>query len=870
MKTDQPKTIYLKDYKAPSYQVEHLDLLVDIFDGKTIVTAVTQYAANTKTNHDGQDDLYLNGEDLTLISCVFNDQDILDKVEKQGKDIVIKKPGTQFTTKIVTEIYPEKNTYLEGLYKSGDSYCTQCEAEGFRRITFYQDRPDVMAPMTVRVQADKKTCPVLLSNGNQIDKGDMEDGRHYIVYDDPFPKSCYLFALVAGKLVFKEDRFKTMSGRQVDLKIYVRQGDEEQIDHAMESLKKSMEWDEQNYGREYNYDRFDIVAVSDFNMGAMENTSLNIFNTSLVLAHPETATDMDFINVESVIGHEYFHNWTGNRVTCRDWFQLSLKEGLTVFRDQCFSADMNSQGVMRITDVALLRRAQFTEDAGQMAHPVRPDNYIEINNFYTVTVYEKGAEVIRMLYKILGAKTFRKATDLYFERHDGQAVRCEDFVKCMEDASGRDLSQFWLWYEQAGTPVITFEGAYNEYDRSYNVKLTQSIPDTPGQKNKKPMHIPVKVGLVGPDGKDMDVRVLDLTQKSQSFTFENIAHKPVPSILREFSAPVILKSNLQNADYRFLMVHDNDGFNQWESSQNIAMNAIHKILDGKGDPDKDVVDAYGDILSFAAQGEGDKALLAKILSLPGIAEIGQQRAQIDPSAIHQARSRLLSMIANTHVHNLEKIYELNQSHGVFSKTADAMGQRALKNTALELLSFHEDQSAVKIARLQYNMADNMTDRVAALSVLTHFNRPERDQVFDDFLTRFKDKDLVINKWFSLQMMGVNDKTNDLARQLRKHDLFQIQNPNRVRALYGAFAMNNPVCFHDAQGRGYDFLKDVILELNIINPQIAARLLTPFQQWRRYTADRQDLMHKALNDIASHKELSANVYEIVTKSLKDAA
>lgn len=864
MRTDQPVTIYLKDYQEPAFRPTNLDLTFDIRDGKTRVKSRCHYEAVGN----GQEDLVLNGEDLKLISCKLDGEFIEPQVT--DRHLIIPSPGKAFAVEIENEIEPETNTQLEGLYKSGDTYCTQCEAEGFRRITYYQDRPDVMAPMRKRIEADKDKCPVLLSNGNLIESGDLDGGRHYAVYDDPFPKSAYLFALVAGKLVHVEDCFTTADGRVVALRIYVRPGDEDQVDHAMTSLKKSMEWDEQKYGRIYQYDRFDIVAVSDFNMGAMENTSLNIFNTALVLAHQETATDHDFMRVEGVIAHEYFHNWTGNRITCRDWFQLSLKEGFTVFRDQQFSADMHSESVQRIDDVALLRRVQFPEDSGAMAHPVRPDNYIEINNFYTVTVYEKGAEVIRMIYNILGPETFRKATDLYFDRHDGQAVRCEDFVKCMEDASGRDLSQFWLWYEQAGTPEVTFKGHYNESDKTYSVTLSQHIPDTPGQSDKKPMHIPVKVGLVGPNGKDIDERVLDLTQKQQDFTFENVGTKPVPSVLRGFSAPVRLKTELSDEDLRFLMVNDNDGFNQWEAGQNLSLNAVQRLLDDGKDPDKSFFDAFGDVIERAMQGSEDKALLARALTFPDIVTIGQQRDEIDPGAIYQAREKILQKIANLYVDRIERLYELNQSIGTYSTSSDAIAQRSLKNAALHLISHHQDRSAIKIARLQYNMADNMTDRAAALSVLTHFDTPEREEVFNDFLERFKDKALVVDKWFSYQIIGVRDDTNDKARELRRHELFEIKNPNRVRALYAAFAMNNPVCFHAPDGRGYEFLKEAVIDLNDINPQIAARLLNPFRQWKRFTPDRQEKMQAALKDIAANKNLSPNVYEIVSKSLDDAA
>ncbi len=853
MRTDTPKTIFLKDYTPPPYKVEHIDLRFKIFDGRTVVHAKTHYVKNAGG------DLFLNGEDLKLVSIKMDGADIKPDVTENGLTLTPVKD--KFTLEIVTEIVPENNTRLEGLYCSGGNYCTQCEAEGFRRITYYQDRPDVMTTFTVRIEGDIKKCPVLLSNGNLTDQGTLPDGRHYAVFDDPTPKSCYLFALVAGDLEHIHDTFTTRSGSKVDLYIYVRKGDEGQCGHAMQSLIKSMKWDEDVYGREYQYNRFNIVAVSDFNMGAMENTSLNIFNTALVLAHPETATDTDFLRVEGVIAHEYFHNWTGNRVTCRDWFQLSLKEGLTVFRDQEFSADMNSRGLQRIDDVQHLRRMQFPEDAGPLSHPIRPDNYIEINNFYTMTVYEKGAEVIRMFHTLLGTKDYRKATDLYFQRFDGQAVTTEDWAKCMEDASGKDLSQFKLWYSQAGTPEVEASGEYDEAKKIYTLKLRQYVPATPGQPDKKPMHIPVAVGLIGPNGDDLiETQVLNLIQPEQSFTFKNIGTRPVPSILRGFSAPVKLTTDLSDDDLKFLMVHDSDGFNRWEAGQTYAMRVINKLID-TGVLDEGLLESLESLLDLAIQGKEDKALIAKALSLPDIQIVAQSRDVVDPDGIYAAREKIKAAFVKRCHDKLMNVYTNNAEKGAYSIAPEAMARRSLKNTVLGYL----DDPA--LAAEQYQNASNMTDRVSALSVLTDHEGAQKETAFADFYARFKDYPLVIDKWFSLQAIGVNDNTIANIKTLAQHKDFTLKNPNRARSLYGAFAMNNPVTFHRADGSGYALLKEAVITLNGINPQIAARMLTPLREWRRYTQDRQEKMKSALQEIADTPKLSPDVFEIVSKSLK---
>ncbi len=920
MKTEEPKTVYLKDYKPYPYKLHHIDLNFDIHDGYTLVQSKLRFSAPPHC----REDLFLNGEGLELMDIRLDGAKV-ENFKADDKGLTLPCPHKpEFTLEIKTRIHPEENTRLEGLYKSGDTYCTQCEAEGFRRITYYPDRPDVMATFTTRIEASKEHYPVLLSNGNRLDHGDAEHKRHFSIWHDPFPKPCYLFALVAGDLKAVEDEFVTKSGRTVDLYIYVRHGDEGQCGHAMESLKKSMKWEEDVYGLEYDLDLFNIVAVSDFNMGAMENKSLNIFNTALVLAHKDTATDTDFMRVEGVIAHEYFHNWSGNRVTCRDWFQLSLKEGLTVFRDQEFSADMNSRAVQRIDDVTHLRRFQFAEDGGPLAHPIRPDNYIEINNFYTMTVYEKGAEVIRMMQTILGPENYRKGAALYFSRHDGTAATCDDFVKAMEDASGIDLSHFKLWYSQAGTPEVHFRGIYNADSKNYVVELEQKIPATPGQKNKKPMHIPVRIGLLDRNGdaitlqchpdpglepgegshakkkgdpsgsaslQDDNSVVLHLTEEKQSFILDNIPSKPVPSVLRNFSAPVKLHTELSDDELKFLMVHDSDGFNKWESGQSYFLRTINKLInvipsaaEGSSQPSSDgdlsaraapsvemtiegFLKTYENLLDRALDRKSDKALMARALSLPDISRIAQDHEVVDPQAIHDARELLLNTIAHKFFPQLEEIYTSNLTGDNFQLTPEAMGQRALQNTVMLIAANRlTDEDALR-AKAHYKDANNMTDRMAALYLACALEGPIADEIGADFYARYKNYPLVIDKWFSAQAQIHLPKTIETVKKLRKHPDFNIKNPNRVRALYGGFAMNNPVRFHAVDGSGYDFLTDAVIELNAINPQIAARLLTPLKEWRRYTQDRQELMKASLQRILKEPKLSPDVFEIVSKSLK---
>jgi aminopeptidase N len=865
MKTDTHKTIYLKDYKPYPFTIESMHLDFDLRDGHTIVTATAQY---TRTSAAAKD-VFLNGEDLEVLSVKIDGQ-ATDDYTTTDAAMRIPTPSDSFQLEIKTKIYPEKNTRLEGLYMSGGNYCTQCEAEGFRRITYYPDRPDVLTVFTVRIEADKDAFPVLLSNGNRVDGDEVGDDRHFTVWEDPFPKPCYLFALVAGDLTHIHDTFVTASDREVDLYIYVRPGDEGQCDHAMQSLKNSMKWDEDHYGLEYELDVFNIVAVSDFNMGAMENTSLNIFNTALVLAQPETATDLDFLRVEGVIAHEYFHNWSGNRVTCRDWFQLSLKEGLTVFRDQEFSSDMNSRDVQRIDDVVSLRRLQFPEDAGPLAHPIRPDNYIEINNFYTMTVYEKGAEVIRMLHTILGAENYRKGTDLYFARHDGQAVTCDDFVAAMQDASGVDLTHFKLWYSQAGTPSVSFKGEYDADAQTYNIELTQEVPATPNQPNKDAMHIPVKIGLLSQDGAELvPEQTLHLTHRNQHFAIEGVSEQPVPSVLRNFSAPVKLSTDLKNADLSFLMLHDTDGFNRFEAGQQMGLKMINAMVDKAEAGEKAEVcprymDSLGALLAQALEPDADRALLARALALPDVGFIGQSREAVDPPAIHAQRQAIIKAIKREHRKVLDAIYK-DCAQGQYDITPQSMGKRALRNLVLGILSSTHGTGCRKRAKVHYDAADNMTDRVAALSTLATMQHPERDEAFGDFYERFKGYPLVIDKWFGLQASAAHPDIIHSLRDLKQHDDFNIKNPNRARSLYAAFAMNNPVSFHAADGSGYAFLADAVIELNGINPQIAARLLTPMREWKRYSADRQEKMKAELERILASGDLAPDVFEIASKS-----
>jgi aminopeptidase N len=859
MTASKPQTIFLKDYQQPNFWVEHAALTFELEPAKTKVLA----KLSLKRNQPGS--LYLDGEDLKLLSVKLDGQALDDQ------DYTITAGGLSISAPItdncvletVVEIDPAANSRLEGLYVSSGNFCTQCEAEGFRRITFYPDRPDVMATFDVTVIGEKAAYPVLLSNGNLTASEELPDGRHRATWQDPFPKPAYLFALVAGDLGHVQDHFVTRSGRRVELNIYVDKGNEDRCDYAMDSLKRSMRWDEEKYGLEYDLDIFNIVAVADFNMGAMENKSLNIFNAKYVLANADTATDVDYAGIEAVIAHEYFHNWTGNRVTCRDWFQLSLKEGLTVFRDQQFSADMRSAPVKRIQDVTMLRGHQFPEDAGPMAHPIRPDEYIEINNFYTPTVYEKGAEVIRMFHTLLGEGGFRKGIDLYFARHDGQAVTCDDFAAAMADANDTNLDQFKLWYSQAGTPEIKIADNYDGETGRYTLTINQHQPDTPGQSTKKAMHIPIAVGLLDKEGNEVkSTEILNLTASEQSFVFDDLPQAPIASVNRGFSAPV--KVRVEEDNHAFLMAHDSDPFNRFEAGQQYATTLL---LDMVPDPAKAIPASYlsGYRLCLEAK-DLDKAYQAQLLSLPSQSYIGDQMEAVDVAGIHAARESLRKTLAESFTGHFHDLYHGNQSNEIYSPDAEGAGRRALKNCALYYLAALKTTDSLNLLIDQFESADNMTDRMAALQCLNEWDVPERQAALDAFYTRFKDDDLTIDKWFTVQATSPLPDTLDKVKALLDHPAFNIRQPNKVRALISGFTSGNILRFHEVDGSGYDFLASKAIELDSQNPQIAARMLAPLGRWRRYDKDRQLKMKAALGRVRDKSDLSRDVFEVVEKSL----
>ena len=860
-----PQTKYLADYKRPDYTIQKVELDFELHDD---VTHVVSKMAIKRQGALGNP-LVLDGKDMKLVSVLLNGSEV--KYDVAEESLTIYDVPDEFELLIANDIDPVSNTALEGLYVSNGMFCTQCEAQGFRRITYFIDRPDVMAIYRVRIEATKEKYPVLLSNGNEVDSGDLEDGRHFVVWDDPFPKPSYLFALVGGKLGYVEDHFKTMSGMDVTLRIFAEETDLDKCPHAMESLIKSMKWDEEVYGREYDLNIFNIVAVSHFNMGAMENKSLNIFNTKCILAKAETATDTDFSFIETVVAHEYFHNWTGNRVTCRDWFQLSLKEGLTVFRDHEFSSDMGSRAVTRINDVRTLRQHQFAEDSGPMAHPVRPESYMEINNFYTMTVYEKGSEVIRMIHRLLGAEKYRKAMDLYFDRHDGQAVTCEDFVKAMEDGSGVDLTQFRLWYSQAGTPEVEFSSRYDEKSNSYEMTFEQNIPDTPNQTDKKPMHIPIEFGLLDSNGNEMlspGSSLINLNQAKQTFTFNGISEKPTPSLLRGFSAPIKLKTNLTRAEQIFLIGHDSDSFNRWEAAQEISTDVILSIVDDlKNDReiivDKDYINALRLVLNDQSL---DKAFIGEMLSLPSEGFLGQQKTPVDVDGIHKARKIVLGSLAKALKGDLLRVYAECQSDEKYAYNSAAVGERRLKNVALSYLMEIADSETIELCSKQLSTATNMTDEIAAFTLIVGSDASGRDNAIKGFYEKWRHDALVLDKWFSAQALSTRADVLDQMNLLNNHVDFDLKTPNRVRSLISVFCGLNQVSFHDKSGRGYAFLAQNIKALDPINPQIAAGLAKQLTRWKAFDGDRQKLMIETLEDILKQEDLSKHVYEIVSKSL----
>ncbi|MGD0189373.1 MAG: aminopeptidase N [Rhizomicrobium sp.] len=877
MRTDEPRAIRLADYAPPDYRIETITLDFGLDPQATRVHSKMVVVRSSKD----ASPLVLNGEHLKLISVAIDGRTLDDESYTADEEtLTVARVPTRFTLEIVTEISPANNTALEGLYVSKGIFCTQCEAEGFRRITYFIDRPDNLSRFTTRIEADRKTYPVLLSNGNLVDSGLLDGGRHYAVWTDPFPKPCYLFALVAGDLGVLEDTFVTISGRSVELKIFVEHGNEPRAAYAMDSLKRAMRWDEEKYGREYDLDIFMIVAVSAFNFGAMENKGLNIFNDKLLLASPETATDDDYARIESVVAHEFFHNWTGNRITCRDWFQLSLKEGLTVFRDQSFSADMRSAAVKRIEDVKALRMRQFQEDAGPLAHPVQPDAYITIDNFYTATIYEKGAEVIGMLKTLVGDDGYRKATDLYFERHDGQAATVEQWVKCFEDACGADLKQFRLWYAQAGTPVIEASGTYDAAKHTYALTLKQTLAATPGQSDKKPMHVPVRIGFVGSGGGAMpltlagenasgpDERVLELTKPEQRFVFVDVAEQPLLSLGRRFSAPVKVKATVDRKERARLMAHDADAFNRWEAGQTLATEVLLERArasqsDAATAPDTTYIDAIGEAVKHA---EVDRAFAALMLTPPLESELAlAMAAPVDPDAIHEARTALIRAIAAAHGTALNALYTKLSAAGAFSPDAASAGRRALRNVALRYLAAGDDDAAAELADRHYRHATNMTDMIAGLAALTRMNSPLRDAAFAHFYDRFRSDPLVLDKWMSLQAGSPLPDTVTGVRALMKHPAFDMKNPNRVRSLVGAFAANH-LRFHAQDGEGYRLVGETIRALDSINPQVAARMAGAFENWRRYDAGRQALMRAELDAALKTPGLSSNLFEVATKML----
>ena len=862
MKKPDHRTVYRKDYRPSPYLINTVHLLFRLSPEKTTVVATTEFYRNAAAGKCSR--LSLNGEFLKLIDITMDAASLDDEMfAVSAKDLTLYNPPEKFTLKVTTEINPQSNTALSGLYRSGGNYCSQCEAEGFRRITYSLDRPDVLASFTTRIEADRDECPVMLSNGNLMEQGRLENNRHYTSWHDPHPKPSYLFALVAGDLSSIHDHFLTQSGKEILLQVFVEQRNIEKCEFAMASLKKAMRWDEEQYGREYDLDNYMIVAVDDFNMGAMENKGLNIFNSKYVLASPESATDQDYTGIEGVIAHEYFHNWSGNRVTCRDWFQLSLKEGLTVFRDQQFSADMNSGAVQRIHDVNILRNSQFREDAGPMAHPVRPDSYVEINNFYTVTVYNKGAEVVRMLHTILGKKKFRQGMDLYFCRYDGKAVTCDDFVEAMAEASGLNLEQFKLWYSQSGTPVLEVTEEWNEDKKEYSLKITQKCDPTPGQQDKMPFHIPVEIALLQsqPEHDGGESHLLELRDREQEYIFPGLREKPVLSFLRNFTAPVQVKRAQSREELCFLMAHDKDLFNRWDAAFQLSVQIIRETYDTLSQEEKPCVDKrYMDAFSICLRNHTDAALTAQALTLPTESYLVQQLDVVEPEVLHRAVNEVKKSLAVHLREDFRNIYTACKGSGEYSISPLAMGRRSLKNRCLAFLMTPDvaDQESIRTCLEQYQRQENMTDVIAALSALSHLDCSEREDGFADFYNKWRDDSLVVDKWLSLQALSSLPGTLKNVRKLMNHQSFALENPNKVRSLIGSFCSLNHARFHDHSGDGYRFLAEQVLQLDRINPQIAARLLTPLISYRRYTPRLKVMMEEELQGIITHEGLSADV------------
>ena len=879
MRTEEPRPVRLEEYRPPDWLVKTVDLDVSLHATATRVRARLVLEPNPKGAPGAP--VVLDGDGLALKSLALDGAPLApDRYTATPDRLTLAAPARPLSVDVETLVDPSANTQLMGLYRSSGTYCTQCEAEGFRRITYFPDRPDVMAVYTTRVEAEKDEAPVLLANGNFVGGGDVAGtNRHFAVWHDPFPKPSYLFALVGGKLGCVTATFKTMSGRDVELRIYVEPGKEERCGYALDSLKRAMRWDEEKFGREYDLDIFMIVAVSDFNMGAMENKGLNIFNDKYVLASPETATDTDYSSIEAVIAHEYFHNWTGDRITCRDWFQLSLKEGLTVFRDQEFSADQRSRPVERIVDVRGLRANQFVEDAGPLAHPVRPALYHEINNFYTPTVYEKGAEVVRMLSVLLGRAGFRRGMDLYFERHDGHAATVEDFIACFADANGADLSQFIRWYSQAGTPELAVTGRFDRKNKTFRLDVAQTVPPTPGQPVKKPMTIPLALGFVGPDGRDLPLvreggarlerGVLTISQPVESFTFTGIAERPALSLNRGFAAPIKVSANAGADDLKFLAAHDSDPFNRWQAVQSLATGpliAAATVRAGKAQADRGLIDALAAILADQTL---EPAYVAQALSLPSESDIARDIGRdVDPDAVFDARKALRVKTAGALHDALAAMHRRMSNNAPYSPDAASAGRRALKNACLDLLAADGGDEGITLAARQFAAADNMTDRMAALATLSLHDRPERATALEDFYRRYEGDPLVIDKWFALQAAIPEPATLERVRKLTEHPAFSFANPNRLRALIGAFVQLNQTQFNRPDGVGYAFLADTVLALDTKNPQVAARLLSAFKSWRALEAGRRARAEASLRRVAAFEDLSRDVSDIVRRALAE--
>ncbi len=864
-----PQAKYRKDYQAPSHTITDIDLTFDLYDNDTIVTALSKVVQKGESTT-----LELDGEGLELRSVKVNGEDWAHHEVKEASLVLSDLPA-EFELEIITKIDPEANTALEGLYKSGGAFCTQCEAEGFRRITYYLDRPDVLAKYTTKVIADKATYPYLLSNGNRIAQGEAENGRHWVQWQDPHPKPAYLFALVAGDFDVLRDKYTTMSGRNVDLEIFVDKGNLDRAGHAMTSLINSMKWDEERFGLEYDLDIYMIVAVDFFNMGAMENKGLNIFNSKFVLANDQTATDRDYLGIEAVIGHEYFHNWTGNRVTCRDWFQLSLKEGLTVFRDQEFSSDLGSRAVNRIDNVRIIRGPQFAEDASPMSHPIRPDKVIEMNNFYTLTVYEKGSEVIRMYHTLLGEEGFQKGMKLYFERHDGTAATCEDFVSAMEDATGVDLKQFRLWYSQSGTPTLRVNSEYNAEAKTYALTVEQFTEATQDQAEKQALHIPFDIELYDSKGQVIPLiingesvnNVLDIKQDKQTFVFENVVEQPVPSLLREFSAPVKLEYDYSDAELIFLMKHATNDFARWDASQMLLAKYIRQNVNNvqtgsEVQLSEDLIDAFRGVL---LDENLEPAFIAQVFSLPSINEITGWYKQIDVDAVDTVLNSITVSLSAALEDELSATYHtLKQAEYTIDHAA--IGKRALRNQCLQFLA-HTDKGNT-LVKAQYEAANNMTDTIAAMSAANSAQLECREELMADYSDKWKHDGLVMDKWFALQGTNPAEDALEKVKATMNHEAFSLKNPNRTRSLIGSFLAANPVRFHDKSGSGYQFAGDILRQLNDSNPQVASRMIDPLLKFRKYDEARQAMIRAELEKLKAMDNLAKDLFEKVTKALDE--